>query len=289
MTRWLVRAAWLVLPVAAGPAASSALRGWPGAPRTLAAVLAWAAWTVVLVSALAPRPAGLTALRVAGPAFFVLAVVAAPSVGAADAAGALVSTALAAALALSPEVAASYANGLAYGDEARFPLRTPAALALGPAPLAAAAVAAGFTAGPLLIADGRVVAGGVATALGVPLAARIVRSLHALSRRWAVLVPGGLVLHDPLTLLDPVLFPRDRVAGLWGLGPGEAVPPDAVDVRLGARRGTVVLDLREETPMAVVARNRRSSELVQARRVAFCASRPGALLAAAAVRRLPVR
>ena len=52
----------------------------------------------------------------------------------------------------------------------------------------------------------------LALAVGAPLAWLLAKSLHNLSRRWAVFVPVGMVLHDPITLLDPVLFQRSTVA-----------------------------------------------------------------------------
>ena len=69
---------------------------------------------------------------------------------------------------------------MAYGDEIRFPLRIPLSLFLGPVPLAVLLIAAGVSAGPLLLADGRYVVGVVATVVGLPIAAALARSLHAL-------------------------------------------------------------------------------------------------------------
>ena len=72
-------------------------------------------------------------------------------------------------------------------------------------------VAAGVVAPVLLLADGEIVLGVVALLVGAALVAVLSRSLESLSRRWAVLVPAGFVVVDPLTLADPVLFLREHV------------------------------------------------------------------------------
>ena len=65
-----------------------------------------------------------------------------------------------------------------------------------------------------------------------------VRLVHQLSRRWVVLVPAGIVIADPLTLTDPVLFVRERVMGIGPADPGRRPPADALDLRLGAVLGS---------------------------------------------------
>ena len=61
---WLLRVAWVTLPVTAGPAASASLASWSDGPRVAGAVLLWVAWALGLLATLAPRPIMLTALRV---------------------------------------------------------------------------------------------------------------------------------------------------------------------------------------------------------------------------------
>ena len=76
--------------------------------------------------------------------------------------------------------------------------------------MAWAVLVAAVTAGPLLLAARLWVAGALLTALGAALAIVTARALHGLSERWAVLVPAGLVLHDPMTVTDPFLLPPRR-------------------------------------------------------------------------------
>jgi hypothetical protein len=247
----------------------------------------WAAWGAVLLASFAPRPIGLTVLRVAAPVAVVLALASAPSAGPLKGLLAVAGTAAAAGLAFTPAVGYRFVNGAAYGEERRYPLRVPPALLLGPLPLAVALIAAGGLAGPLLLADRRYVAGLVALVVGVPVVRAASRSLYALSQRWAVLVPAGIVLKDPLTLVDPVLFPRERIASLRPLPFPTAPADDILDLRLGAVAGSLVLELTDEAPLFRARGRVRGGEAVKARRLAFSPRQPNALLAEAATRRKP--
>lgn len=279
--------AWASLVITAGPAAADALDSWSSAPRAVASIVLWAAWGTVLLASFAPRPIGLTVLRVAAPVAVVLALAAAPSAGPLKGPLAVAGTAVAAGLAFTPAVGYRFVNGAAYGEERRYPLRVPPALLLGPLPLAVALTAAGVLAGPLLLADGRYVAGVIALAVAVPVVRTASRSLYALSQRWAVLVPAGIVLKDPLTLVDPVLFPRERIASLRPLPFPTAPADDILDLRLGAVAGSLVLELTDEAPLFRARGRVRGGEAVKARRLAFSPRQPDALLAEAATRKKP--
>jgi hypothetical protein len=174
-----------------------------------------------------------------------------------------------------------FVNGSSYGDERRLPLRPPALLLLGPVPLAWAVCVAGVVAGPLLVADGRWLVGVPVTLAGLALAAGAARALHGLARRWLVLVPAGLVVHDPLTLVEPVLCTRRLVARL------HAAPADttALDLTAGARGLALQVDLTEAVP---AARRQPAGEPVELVSFLVAPSRPGETLRAAGGRRLPV-
>ncbi len=279
--------AWASLVIVAGPAAAAALDSWSTAPRAVASVLLWLLWGGVLLASFAPRPLGLTALRIAAPVAVVLALGAAPAAGPLKAALAVAGTALACGLAFTPAVGYRFVNGAAYGEERRFPLRVPPALVLGPLPLAVALIGTGTVAGPLLLADRRWVPGVLALAVGVPVVRTAGRSVYALSQRWAVLVPAGIVLKDPLTLIDPVLFPRERIASLRPLPFPTAPADDVVDLRLGAAAGSLVLELTEEAQLFRARGRLRGGESVKAGRLAFCPRQTDRLLAEAAARKKP--
>jgi hypothetical protein len=288
--RWVLLAVWVTLPVTAGPAASDAISSWGTGPRVVAEVFLWGAWAVGLLATVAPRPAGLTAIRTIAPAFAVLAVAAAiwADTTALAAAGAVAATVVAMVLVSGSELAIAAANSIAYGDEQRFPLRTPPGLYAGPLPLARALVVAGVAGGPLLLADGRIVLGLAALAVGVPVALLLVRSLHGLSRRWLVLVPAGVVVVDPLTLADPVLFLREHVMSMRGVVGTAPVPAGALDLRLGATAGSTAVTFDEEADLLRATRARRGGEVVTTTRIVVATVRRADLLTTAARRRLRV-
>jgi hypothetical protein len=248
-------------------------------------VALWGVWGAVLVATLVPRPAGLTALRVASGLAVLLAAAATGEASAGESLAAVAGTVGVAVLTLHPAVGLAFVNGAAYGDERRFPLRLPPALLLGPLPLAVPVLGLGATAGPLLLAAGRPVPGLLALVAGWPVAAALGRSLYSLSQRWAVLVPAGIVLKDPLTLTDPVLFPREGVASLRPLPYPTSPAADVCDLRLGAVAGSLVLELAEEATVVRTNVRRRGGEIVRARRLAFSPRLPDQLLAEATRRR----
>lgn len=247
----LLRLAWVSLPVTTGSVAADALRQWDTTSRVTAEVLLWLLWVVVLVALLAPRPLGLTAARTGAPLAFA-AVALGVATGRASLLAsvvALVATGACLVLAAIPPFARACAQGAAYGDEERFPLKVPPALFLGVLPLAVLAVGAAIATGPLLLADGQFVLGLVALVVGLPVAGLLLRSLHLLSRRWAVLVPAGLVIADPMTLTDPILFPREHILGLGPADPKIRPPADAADLRLGAALGSIAVLLDEDVDL----------------------------------------
>jgi hypothetical protein len=248
MFLWCARLTWALLPIATGDALADALDGWATAPAFVAAMFLWGAWAIGLVALLAPRPWGETALRVTGPSAVVVTVLAAPSAGGISAALGITAAVVAAGFALSAPVARAAGNALAYGDESRFPLRIPPALKYSLVPVAVVVVSVGVTSGPLFLADERYILGGIALIIGLPAAAFFARSLHALSRRWLVLVPAGVVVVDPLILLDPALIRREQVLRV---GPvRKEHPADALDLRLGTTGTTLLMMMREPITFA---------------------------------------
>jgi hypothetical protein len=286
----VLRVAWITLPVTAGPAASSSLAAWSEGPRVACAVLLWLAWAVGLLATLAPRPVTLTALRVVAPAFVIGAVLIAIDGEASTVAtvGAIVATLVCAVLASGHDIASAAANALAYGDEQRYPLRVPPALFLGPLPGARLVVMAGVVAPVLLLADGDIVLGVAALLVGAGAVYVLSRSLDSLSRRWAVLVPAGFVVVDPLSLSDPVLFLREHVRQLTP-EPPTAAPEGVLDLRLGAGSGSVSARFDGEIDLTRAALARRGGATVTTEAILFAVARRDEMLRKAAERRLPVR
>jgi hypothetical protein len=283
---WPARITWGLLPLVVGPALGDALSEHSLAVARTASGLAWATWAGVLVAVVLPTTVSLTALRIATPVALGVANWAAiTGDGGAPAAVAVSGAALAVVAAYSPLTSDVFIDGSAYGHERRFALRVPSALLLGPIPLAGIAAVAGPIAGPLLLAAEQWVAGVLVLAAGLPLAVFAIRALHGLARRWVVLVPAGLVLHDGHALVEAVLFPRGMIARL---APAEADGhPERRDLTVGALGLALELDLVEPVVISPLRRD-RTVQVEPVSALAFTPSRPGALLAAARERRIPV-
>ncbi len=277
---WILRVWWVVLPFTAGPAFAHALRDADSSVQAVASVGLWLGWAVGLAATLVPHPISLTTLRVVAPAAVVGAVIAA--VGSEASVLAVAWTAVGAALAFAPDTGIWCVNGPAYPNERRFPLRAPGALLVGPIELAWALAVAGVAAGPLLLAGGHWIWGAVATVLGLPVAALLLRSLHQLAKRWAVFVPAGLVLVDPLGLMDSVLLRRPQ---LRSLGPA---PADTTALDLTQRAPGLALEavLSDDVEIVLVRPGRSQGDRTTAGRLLFTPTLPGAVLEEAAVRRV---
>ena len=278
---WLIRAVWTSLPFTLGASLGASLEDHSRPVQLVASFLLWGVWAVVLVATLAPHPLGLTALRSAAPAGLAVAVAAAAD-GHASALS-LGVAGLALALAFLPETGALFVNGPAYPNERRLPLRVPGALLLGILPVTWALAVGGPAVGLLLLAARQWAAGAVVLFAAVPLAVVLFRSLHALSRRWVVFVPAGIVLHDPLSLTDPVLFRRQLVETLRPAPAGS----DSLDLSQRAPGLALELVLKEEVPLMLTRPGNRLGQSAAPRRLLFTPTRPGAVLREAAARRVP--
>ena len=283
---WALRGTWVVLALAAGPAFAAALDPRSSHVRTAASAGLWAVWAATLLAMLVPAPVTLTAVRIVAPAAPVAAgwaaVTGRPS--APSAAAALACTLAAAAVSLSPTVGRAFVNAPAYPNERRHLLRLPAALLLGLVPLAWAVVVAVPPAVVLLAAADRGAWAAAALVFGAPAAVSAARSLHSLSKRWLVLVPAGLVLKDAMAVVDPVLFRRQLVLALRPAPAGS----DSLDLTLGAPGLALELLLTEKVPMTLVRAKERRGEAGASARLLVTPTRPGAVLADAAQRSLPV-
>ena len=287
--RWAFPACWVLLPFVAGPALAASLDPRSPGFRAVASVGLWLIWGATLAAALVPRTVTLTAVRIVAPATLVATMWAAaanPDPGVADGV-ALAFASLVTAMSLSPGTGDAFANGSSYGHERRFPLRAPGALLLGPIELAWMVAVAGAVTGPLLLASQQWVAGTLLTLVGWPATFLTVRVLHGLSRRWLVFTPAGVVVHDPLVVVEAILVLRRHLASL------RPAPVDttARDLTMGAPGVALEIDLTEPPPITPRPARRPGqaapaiqSEDVDA--VLVAPSRPGIVLLEAAERRL---
>jgi hypothetical protein len=287
---WAARVTWLLLPLLAGPALGDALDDASRPVQAVASGGLWAGWTAVLVATLVPRAASLTVVRVGAPAALAVAVAAAARGPAgADDAVALAAGVAVVAAAWWSVTADAFVDGSSYGDERRFALRSPPSVLLGAAPVAWLLAVAVPAAAALLLAAGQWLAGGLLAVVGGAGVALGVPALHRLSRRWLVLVPAGIVLHDHLALADPILLRRPTIAGI---GPARddaaaASTEDVIDLSLGAGGLVVAIDLRRPTDLPVAEGSGRSRRVATriGTTVLVAPGRPGAFLTAAHERR----
>jgi hypothetical protein len=283
-TAWVLRTAWLVLPLTLGPALADSLDARATGLRATASVGLWVLWSVGLLATLIPHPVTLTIVRIGGPATMAAAAWAAVKtdepVGAviAVAAGLVVGVG-----ALSAPVGDLFVDGASYGDERRFLLRGPGPVVLVLGPLTWVAIMLGTITGPLLLADSRWIPGALACVIGFPVAALGIRATNQLTRRWVVLVPAGLVLHDHLALAEPTLLARSSISSV---GPARA-DTDALDLSQAAHGMALEVRCTEPHEMLPATRN-TVAEVQSVPAFLFTPARPDALLAEAARRRLTV-
>lgn len=272
---WALRVAWALLPVVAGSAIADRLDGWDTGARTAASLLLWGGWAAVAIATCVALPALLVVVRIG--------VAAGVGVTAAARTPGVVVAIIAAAIAARPEASEWFVNGPAYANERRYPLRAPGALVAGPLWIAAALIVVGPAEGVVLIAGKHFVLGVPILLIGAALAYFSARSLLVLTRRWVVFVPAGLVLHDPLALSDTVLFERAVIESL------RAAPADtdSLDLTQAALGLALELVLTEKVPMALNT-GRKQIEAGASARLLFTPTRPGRVLADAAIRRIPV-
>jgi hypothetical protein len=260
---WVLRLLWLLLPLTVGFAAGDLLDGRSTPVRLVAAAGLWGLWLVGLVACLVPTTIALTVLRLLAPAPAVLGVIALVDDPRATAVVATLAGVGVAVVAFHPHVGRAFVQGSAYGDEARFPLRPPGQLVLGPLPILWIALAAATAGGPLLLAARQWAVGAVVTAVAAGLLVVLPRRFHLLSRRFLVFVPAGVALHDHLVLSETAMF-RWRAVRSFARA---LATTEALDLTGGSLGAAVEVALR--SPETLVRQGRRPGESTTVRTGAF--------------------
>jgi len=163
----------------------------------------WLLWTGVGASLLVPSPMSLTMVRIIIPLSVVVSLVASQPL-------AVFCSVVAFIVSASPVFVDAMVQGGAYGDETRFALRTPLPYVV-PAVIAWLLYTAALIGGSLFLAAHQYVVGAVLVALGVFLSRSIPQRLHRLARRWLVLVPVGIVVHDHLVLHETIMAHTEKI------------------------------------------------------------------------------
>ena len=163
----------------------------------------WLLWTAVGASLLVPSPMSLTIVRIVVPLSVVVSVVASQPL-------AIFCSVVALIVCASPVFVDSMVQGGAYGDETRFALRTPLPYVV-PAVIAWLLYTSALIGGSLLLAARQFVIGAILVAIGILLLRTIPQRLHRLARRWLVLVPVGIVVHDHLVLHETIMAHTEKI------------------------------------------------------------------------------
>lgn len=300
---WPARAVWVLVPLVIGTALAEALTDRPSTPRVIVEVLLWTAWFAILVALLAPSPQSLTLTRVAAPTTLGVTVVAGFGGGwTSTTVLALGFSALFCAVVFLPTFGDKMINGSAYGSERRMALRPPAVALVGPAQLSWLLIFAGIVGPAVLLLREQYIVAAITAILGGAGIWAAGRILHQLSKRWIVFVPAGFVIHDPMMIIDSVLFRRNQVSALGpalvpeqraevdGSAPDETDGPDRADgadetradLSGGALGLAVEVALREPTLMG--KRERGHVANIEVTNVIFSPTLPGAMLSEARIR-----
>ncbi len=282
----LVQVAWVVQPLAFVPLLAETTATLPGAGRIFVAIVAWTAWAVVLLATFVPTTVSLTVGRLlAGLGPFAIAAAAIGGSAPGWKIGvALALSGLATLVWFSGETGIALAQGSAYGAEERFPLKAPMP-SLVPAVVSWLVLAAATLFAVVFLANARWVVGLALAALAVTGGWFVGPRFHQLSRRWIVVVPAGVVVHDPLLLVENQLF---RVPSLGALHLAPA-GTEAADLTGGTAGLALEIVLREtDTVIKVGGPEQPRGVAIHVLSVLVAPTRPGRVLSAAAARKMPV-
>ena len=287
MVTWAFRAVWASLPFAAAPALAQVFSDASRAVQLVGSAGLWLGWIVVFTASLIPTTISLTVVRLVSPCAVVAAFVSSTRHASSIAiVSAVVVAIMAVSLAYSAEFGGVFVQGSAYGDETRFPLRPPGPLVVGPLPLGWALAAAAIVSGPLLLAARSYVLGAAVTAFGVALTWIFGRRCHRLARRFLVLVPVGIVVHDHLVLSDTSMFRKSDVASV-GLALDKTEAADLTGKALG---NAVEIALKDfDTVVLAGTPKKPGGTALHVLSVLVSPSRPGRVLTEAARRGHAVR
>jgi hypothetical protein len=283
---WVARVAWILVAVVGGAALEAGIEGRSAGVRWTAAIGGWGIFGAVAVALLIPSVRSLTISRLAAPLAPVAAVVAgfggAPG---AEVAMLAVPASIAVAAIFSAEVGRWMVQASAYGDEDRLPLRSPV-----PAGTAAVVTwvlwAAAIIAGPLLLAAQNLVVGLPIGIVAIASTILLGPRWHKMSRRWLVLVPAGLVVHDPVVLADTLMVRTDQLLGI-GLARADT---EAADLTGPASGYAMQVDTSESvSTVFAFTPQEPNGKAIHMTGFLVAPSRPGEALRLASLRRIPIR
>ena len=282
---WMVRVVWMLQPLAFVTLLDEATAHLSDAGRVIVAGTAWIVWAAVLLAVFVPSTVSITVGRLLAPILPVIALLC----GVVGVAGWRLALALGASLLatvvwFSGEVGAALAQGSAYGSEQRFPLKPPVPL-LAPMAISWIFLCSASLAGVTLLANRFWIAGALLVIVAKAAVLLVGPRFHQLSRRWLVVVPAGVVVHDPMMLTENALFRSSQLAALH-LAPADT---EAADLTGGTSGVPIEIVLRTmDTIVKTGTRDDPAGTALHVLSVLVSPTRPGKALGAAAARRLPV-
>jgi hypothetical protein len=275
----------VLVAIMGGTAVEGAIEDRSDAVRWVAGVGSWTLWGIVMAALAVPAVRSLTIARVGAPLSLVVAVVAAAAGAAAlDLALLAVPAVVACAAIFAADFGRGFVQASSYGDEERLPLRFP--VAAGSAAVVMWMIwAPALLLGPVLIAAKNSIVGGILTLIAVAGIVLLIPKWHRLSRRWLVLVPAGLVVHDPVVLADTLMVRTNQLAGMR-LAPADT---EAADLT-GPASGFAIEVQASETVTTVFAFTPQepNGRAIHMTGFLISPSRPGEALRTAAARGIPV-
>jgi hypothetical protein len=202
-------------------------------------VWGWLFFLAVAIGALVPSPLSLTVTKCITPLMVLCAFMAASPAGIFGALAAFIIT-------WSALFADVMVQGSAYGEETRFSLRTPVPY-WAPTVLAWSLLSGSLLGGSLLIAAEAYFVGAPVLLVGVVLARTVPKRLHRLSRRWLVIVPAGVVVHDHLVLAETMMSMRSKILSISKV----AASGETADFTGGVAGPRIAVHLKEADKVAL--------------------------------------
>ncbi len=284
-TPWVARLAWILVAVMGGSAVESAVDGRSSAIAWTAALGGWGLWAIGALGLAIAAVWSLTVVRLVVPVSLIASV--ACGVGGATALDLVLlggPAVVATAAVMTAEFGRQWVQASAYGDEERFPLRFPVGAGLA-AIISWLVWAPALIAGPLMVAARSWVGGVLLSVLAIAGTVLIGPRWHRLSLRWFVLVPAGVVVHDPVVLADTFPLRTAQVASI-GLASADTQAADLT----GPASGYAVEVATTESVTAVFAFTpaEPNGTAIHLRSFLIAPSRPGRALRSARARGLPV-
>lgn len=280
---WGPRLGWIAVGILGGAAVWSTAPDDSSLGHGALLLCATAAWLAVSFATWLPGPLGLTVTRLGSASACALTGLAALVDTSPLTAAALAASGACLVAMLTPQWGEWHANGPAYPNERRMPLRPAAVVQWLLLPLVGLVGAIGAWPGLWRWADGHT-NGLVAAVLGAALTAGAALTFQPHTRRWLVFVPAGFVIADGIVLSDPTLFPRALVSVATPATADELNDPATLDLTTTATG--LVISFQLEQNIDVGVRRGREVEAKSIRAILVAPTRPGQVLAEARLRRI---